>query len=51
MSESSVDIAKRATDAFHRREVDALLDLATPDCVMSSRLLDATLLRAFCLPA
>ena len=42
MSQENVEIAKRLTDAFNRRKVDALLDLAIPDCVMSSQLLDAT---------
>ena len=42
MSQENVEIAKRATDAFNRRAVDALLDLATADCVMTSQLLDAT---------
>jgi uncharacterized protein len=42
MSQEKVEIVKRVTDAFNRREVDALLDLATPDCEMSSQLLDAT---------
>jgi ketosteroid isomerase-like protein len=41
MSQENVEIAKRVTDAFNRREVDALLERATPDCVMSSQLLDA----------
>jgi hypothetical protein len=42
MSQENVEIAKRVTDAFNRRAVDALLDLATADCVMTSQLLDAT---------
>jgi hypothetical protein len=42
MSQAHVEIAKRVTDAFNRREVDGLLDLATPDSVMSSQLLDAS---------
>jgi ketosteroid isomerase-like protein len=42
MSQENLEIGKRVTDAFNRREVDPLLDLATPDCVMSSQLLDAT---------
>ncbi len=42
MSEENVEIVKRVTDAFNRREVNALLDVAIPDCVMSSQLLDAT---------
>jgi ketosteroid isomerase-like protein len=42
MSEKNVEIVKRVTDSWNRREVDALLDLATQDSVMSSQLLDAT---------
>jgi ketosteroid isomerase-like protein len=42
MSEENVEVAKRVTDAFNRREVDGLLALATPDSVMSSQLLDAS---------
>ena len=42
MSKANVEIAKRSVDAFNRRDVDALLDLATPDCVLSSQLLDAS---------
>jgi|ERR1700730_11790450 len=42
MSKENVEIAKRSVDAFNRRDLDALLDLATPDCVMFSQLLDAT---------
>ena len=41
MSQANVEIAKRGTNAFNRREVDAILDLVTPDCVVSSQLLDA----------
>jgi ketosteroid isomerase-like protein len=36
-----VEVAKRGTDAFNRRDADAILDLVTPDCVVSSQLLDA----------
>jgi ketosteroid isomerase-like protein len=36
-----VEVAERCVDAFNRRDIEALLDLATPDCVMSSQLLDA----------
>jgi ketosteroid isomerase-like protein len=42
MSQENVEIAKRSVDAFNRRDVDALLGLATPDCVMTSQLLDAS---------
>src|SRR5438094_234070 len=35
-------MAKQVIDAFNRREVEALLDLATADCQMTSQLLDAT---------
>ena len=42
MSQGNVEIATRSVDAFNRRDVDALLDLVTPDCVMSSQLLDAS---------
>jgi ketosteroid isomerase-like protein len=42
MSQANVEIAKRVIDAFNRREVEALLDLATADCEMTSQLLDAT---------
>ena len=42
MSQENVEIAKRSVDAFNRRDVDALLSLATPDCVMTSQLLDAS---------
>ena len=42
MSEENVEIVKRVTEAFNRREVDGLLKLAIPDCEMSSQLLDAT---------
>jgi ketosteroid isomerase-like protein len=41
MSQAHVDIAKRIVEAFNRRDIEPLLDLATPDCVMSSQLLDA----------
>jgi ketosteroid isomerase-like protein len=36
-----VEVAKRSVDAFNRRDVDALLDLGTPDWVLSSQLLDS----------
>jgi ketosteroid isomerase-like protein len=42
MSQAHVEIAKRSVDAFNRRDVDALLSLATPDSVMTSQLLDAS---------
>jgi ketosteroid isomerase-like protein len=42
MSQENVKVVKRVTDYWNRREVDALLELATPDCLMSSQLLDAT---------
>jgi ketosteroid isomerase-like protein len=42
MSQENVETAKRVTDAFNPRDVDALLELATADCVMTSQLLDAT---------
>jgi ketosteroid isomerase-like protein len=41
MSQANVEIAKRLTDAFNRREVETLLDLTTADCEMTSKLLDA----------
>jgi ketosteroid isomerase-like protein len=41
MSQENVEIAKRLVDAFNRRDVEALLHLATPEPVMSSQLLDA----------
>src|ERR1700732_4247854 len=41
MSQENVEIAKRLVDAFNRRDVEAMLDLATPDPAMSSQLLDA----------
>src|SRR6266480_1665097 len=31
MSEANVEIAKRANDALNRRDVDALMEFATPD--------------------
>ena len=37
-----MEVARQSVDAFNRRDVDALLDLGTPDCVLSSQLLDAT---------
>ena len=37
-----MEIAKRTVDAFNRRDVDALLELGTPDWVLSSQLLDAS---------
>jgi ketosteroid isomerase-like protein len=42
MSKLNVEIVKRVTDYWNGREVDALLDLATQDCLMSSQLLDAS---------
>jgi ketosteroid isomerase-like protein len=42
MSQENMEIAKRVVDAFNRRDLDGLLDLATPDCVMTSQLLDAS---------
>jgi ketosteroid isomerase-like protein len=42
MSQENVETVKRVTDAFNRREVDSVLDVAIPNCVMSSQLLDAT---------
>jgi ketosteroid isomerase-like protein len=42
MSAENVEIAKRSVEAFNRRDVDALLDLVTADCVLSSQLLDAS---------
>jgi ketosteroid isomerase-like protein len=42
MSQENMELAKRSVDAFNGRDIDALLDLATPDCVMSSQLLDAS---------
>jgi ketosteroid isomerase-like protein len=38
----NVEIAKRSVDAFNRRDVEALLELGTPDSVLSSQLLDAS---------
>src|SRR2546421_8540749 len=42
MSQDNVEIAKRSVDAFNRRDVEALLELGTPDSVLSSQLLDAS---------
>ena len=42
MSQANVEIAKRSVDAFNRRDSNALLDLVSPDCVISSQLLDAS---------
>jgi ketosteroid isomerase-like protein len=42
MSRANVEIAKRVTHAFNRREIDAVVELATPDCVVTSQLLDAS---------
>ena len=36
MSEENVEIAKRANDALNRRDVDALMELATPDIEFNS---------------
>ena len=41
MSQENVEVATRLVDAFNRRDVEAMLDLATPDPAMSSELLDA----------
>jgi ketosteroid isomerase-like protein len=41
MSQENVQTARRSVDAFNRRDIDAILDLGTPDAVMSSQLLDA----------
>jgi ketosteroid isomerase-like protein len=42
VSLENVEIAKRSVDAFNRRDVEALLELGTPDSVLSSQLLDAS---------
>jgi ketosteroid isomerase-like protein len=42
MSEENVEIVKRVTDAFNRRDVDAVLDFCASDCVVSSQLLDVS---------
>ena len=42
MSHENVEIARRAYDAYNRRDIDAMLALATADCVMISQLLDAS---------
>jgi ketosteroid isomerase-like protein len=42
MSQEHVEIVKWVTDAFNRREVDAVIDVAIPNCPISSQLLDAT---------
>jgi ketosteroid isomerase-like protein len=42
MSRENVEIARRAYDAYNRRDIDAMLALATADCVMISQLLDAS---------
>jgi ketosteroid isomerase-like protein len=42
VSQSNVEIAKRALDAFNLRDVEALLNMGTPDWVLSSQLLDAS---------
>jgi ketosteroid isomerase-like protein len=41
MSQANVELAQAMHDAFNRRDIDAMVDLGTPDCVMSSQLLDA----------
>jgi ketosteroid isomerase-like protein len=41
MSQANVEIAKRCGDAFNRRDIRALLDLAAPKWTLSSQLLDA----------
>jgi ketosteroid isomerase-like protein len=42
VSLENVEIAKRSVDAFNRLDVEALLELGTPDSVLSSQLLDAS---------
>jgi len=42
MSHENVELVKWVADAFNRREVDAVIDVAAPNCPMSSQLLDAT---------
>jgi ketosteroid isomerase-like protein len=42
MSQAKVELVKRGADAFNRRDVDAILDVIRPDCVLSSQLLDVT---------
>jgi ketosteroid isomerase-like protein len=42
VSSENIEVAKRAVDAFNRRDVEALLNLGTPDPVLSSQLLDAS---------
>jgi ketosteroid isomerase-like protein len=42
VSQENVEIAKRVTDASNRHEMDAVVELATPDCVVTSQLLDAS---------
>src|SRR5256885_14395265 len=42
MSDANVEIVKRVTDAFNRRDVDAVLDFCASDCVVSSQLLDVS---------
>jgi ketosteroid isomerase-like protein len=42
MSQANVEIAKRCVGAFNRRDVEALLNMGTPDWVLSSQLLDAS---------
>lgn len=41
MSHENVEIARRAYDAYNRRDIDAMLALATSDCVMTSQVFDA----------
>ena len=37
MSDANVEIVKRVTDAFNRRDVDAVLDFCASDCVVPRR--------------
>jgi ketosteroid isomerase-like protein len=42
MSQANVEIAKRCVGAFNHRDVEALLNMGTPEWVLSSQLLDAS---------
>jgi ketosteroid isomerase-like protein len=42
VSQENVEIAKRCVGAFNHRDVEALLNMGTPDWVLSSQLLDAS---------
>src|SRR2546428_12463714 len=42
MSSRNVEIVKRVTDAFNRRDMDAVADFCASDCVVSSQLLDVS---------